>query len=1037
MRSICVRAILLAAGASAAFAQVTLQDWKCAEPQLTAGSPTVITCPGGHGFRAGTSPRLSFWGGAGNWHPLNTMRVARTLDYFSAADTEIRIDSVSQVEAPVTIIVGLSTTADERITCATKVDYLTLGGCTRAVNGIGPNQANTKQIYLYAGRVFDYVATVVNDTTLTIPFDSTGFGPAPAGIHMEWNSDNHTPFARKDSNASAGYLAQQNEGVFSVQALPRDCSTYSYFTQCAVKQTAVDASGSTQYKRNIVSYSVSGGVGSVTVDATMGAWLAPGYPVYISGMDDADLNGWHPVLAKVTDTRFTISLPGEPDGARTFTTATATLTDASEPFAWLFYPRIGSTMQKWKDWAFKEPTGWNPTVNRVHFTARWTGSGLPERQQALATGSYMGQFGTYSPAHWYHYAYTDLYRDTWYKVVATSQVSHLVGAGGDAQYPYDVQRNGHVYNYNAAYNGLYFGDEMREAYFRLDTKDTVDLTNASLEVGPVRLYTVNDEPDAFFSTAMLSWNANRVLTNDPGYTIGWWSYKYQPVEFEVRWSTTDSLKNLGWSAGQCKGGVCDADDIVAFDHNSDYSSAIYRSATMADQGPQIWWGIRPRNIGLLGVSGAGVSPIWLITYAWLNYSAGETVTVAGVTGNTAANQTNVPVVASRQARTWQLETGELASLSAAAGVCTAGLNVNHNLTPGWVVQVRCSTNSTLGTTHNRKFYTVTATPTANSFKFSCPGVPDGDYSADFSTVSCPLTIMSLPGVAVGGDGDGDWTGGGTISPTGEGNFFEISFSEPPSPPVLAASPSFGSVLLSWTDSSAGESGFIVEMDDGTGFAEVASLPPDTTSYTVGGLAPAHLYSFRVKELAGGGLWSNVVTVPTGASVRARLASPPRSSSVALHYIAPSAAPCTIRLELSEDQVIEQADDTPFRTRSILLTGLLPESSYAYEILCGAAGSSGIFATSAVSGGNGDVSVRAARPGQADNFVVEYGSTSDSLTGRADTACSSSFCTLTFSHPADSGVWVRRRWCRNRAADPACANPANELSRSSPELITPR
>lgn len=98
------------------------------------------------------------------------------------------------------------------------------------------------------------------------------------------------------------------------------------------------------------------------------------------------------------------------------------------------------------------------------------------------------------------------------------------------------------------------------------------------------------------------------------------------------------------------------------------------------------------------------------------------------------------------------------------------------------------------------------------------------------------------------------------------------FSVAPAVPTgLTAAPvSTTEIRLTWTDKSNDETGFKVEMrklgDDA--FVEVLSLPANTTTALVTGLAPATGYVFRVRAVNSGGAsaYSNEATASTSATV---------------------------------------------------------------------------------------------------------------------------------------------------------------------------
>ena len=77
---------------------------------------------------------------------------------------------------------------------------------------------------------------------------------------------------------------------------------------------------------------------------------------------------------------------------------------------------------------------------------------------------------------------------------------------------------------------------------------------------------------------------------------------------------------------------------------------------------------------------------------------------------------------------------------------------------------------------------------------------------------------------------------------------------PTAPAALSASPfSAARIDLNWTDSSDNEDGYIIEQSaDGASFAPVATLPADTTSYSVTSLQPDTEYFYRVRATNGAG-----------------------------------------------------------------------------------------------------------------------------------------------------------------------------------------
>ncbi len=94
---------------------------------------------------------------------------------------------------------------------------------------------------------------------------------------------------------------------------------------------------------------------------------------------------------------------------------------------------------------------------------------------------------------------------------------------------------------------------------------------------------------------------------------------------------------------------------------------------------------------------------------------------------------------------------------------------------------------------------------------------------------------------------------------------------PPAAPtaLTATATSISEVRLAWTDNSADETGFAIEVSiDNANFAVVASVGPDTSAFTHAGLNPGTTYYYRVRAFnqAGSSTYSNTASVTTPAAV---------------------------------------------------------------------------------------------------------------------------------------------------------------------------
>jgi hypothetical protein len=251
-----------------------------------------------------------------------------------------------------------------------------------------------------------------------------------------------------------------------------------------------------------------------------------------------------------------------------------------------------------------------------------------------------------------------------------------------------------------------------------------------------------------------------------------------PVSYQVSYSPT-SVKSAGLSTATSIGTTSNNPNLggpgrYAFINSPNMSMA----STMYFQA---------RPIGpVLQVSGAGVSPIQIWTVNDYSFSPGDHVTVAGVGGNTAANQTAATVVAAYPGQDWWLTTpadpwgtsnDQLSSLVVTGGnTCTVNMNgMPHGLTVGQPLYWNAGWPA--GAPAEGVYY-VSSTASSTAFSFTCTAT-NGTYTADQSArAHAALTV--LPSFRISGTGNGAYTSGGTIVAADDTrNFSEISFAPGP------------------------------------------------------------------------------------------------------------------------------------------------------------------------------------------------------------------------------------------------------------------
>jgi hypothetical protein len=350
------------------------------------------------------------------------------------------------------------------------------------------------------------------------------------------------------------------------------------------------------------------------------------------------------------------------------------------------------------------------------------------------------------------------------------------------------------------------------------------------------------------------------------YEVSFYGTAWSNISYKFMYSTSD-MTSIGFSHG------IDGGAAIPSTQTSEGGNVWFSGATSALG--NVYFGIRP-TFSIGGCSGAGQSPIWCVLDYNLdmNYATGDHVTVSGVGGNTAANQTNAALAGYRPRQYWtrfnpQVYTGYVATaftnnrgliqitttpsnnfktgdqiqcfscggnanglwtitkidssnftlngstytggytvysgsgcdggnpctvrsvaaqindITSLSGTCTVHMNVQHNLVPGWRVEISNTTSANIASTGDiLMYYTVLSTPTSSSFTFSCPGETNTTphvYNTDLDYLH-RMTIISFPAFAVPGTGNGTYQSGGTVVATDETkNFMQLHF-DPPSTP---------------------------------------------------------------------------------------------------------------------------------------------------------------------------------------------------------------------------------------------------------------
>jgi hypothetical protein len=536
-------------------------------------------------------------------------------------------------------------------------------------------------------------------------------------------------------------------------------------------------------------------------------------------------------------TRITIKVPGYPDGNYAATTmlpginnilgagllsAIVDINFRITPY--VMYPAISLGGYVYplftrhvKNWGGLDPA----TANRLTFWIKWN------KDQMICGADYGTELGTYiqppgffpiQGQHYYHNIDPSLYAGQWIQYTFNLTPSHEVSVPDSTwNYYNDLYWQGTPFGWHGQAHYL---DHMGTFYQDLSGIfcGHRDVTGQDILLSPVMLSAVTDEPEELVKTRSGVWTPKIYRTGDrentpsgdPGYEITWGGPKGIKVQYEIRYSTKGPLKAVGFSNGLCRSGTTTCGPSDRLSTNGTAESVLFQSRNQPQQ-KEIWWGIKPVNFPIASTTGAGQNPTWIITAMDMGFAAGDKVAVAGVTGNTAANQSSVALAAVRPRQVWtrfdarppamgiegyvagsgpvqirianhglmsgqniqifnatppslngqhtvavidantftvdgtssaacpcsggsvRLDLpGTITNIVSDGRNCTANLTVPHNLQAGWKIYIWGAPEAHLSPADavTPASFTVSSTPTPQSFGFACPGVPARSYDTD-------------------------------------------------------------------------------------------------------------------------------------------------------------------------------------------------------------------------------------------------------------------------------------------------------------------
>jgi hypothetical protein len=393
---------------------------------------------------------------------------------------------------------------------------------------------------------------------------------------------------------------------------------------------------------------------------------------------------------------------------------------------------------------------WDPLYNRMKFTLTCTTDWAVDSGQS---GNYVK--GHSDPdtrsqgQHYYWRLYLDAHANRPMTMWLNSTVQHQVG-GSTMNWPNDVE-----WVYPSSPYPVHFFDGLTRFYIFPWYFDQAT-TDRTCSIGPITLYRQLGEPDEYVATYSGQYNGS-------GYEFTWQGPKNNKTTYEVRYSTTQSLRTAGFSSGTVAGTTTSTGNA--------YPDVTFTTANMPEAST-IWFGIRPKP-SVIGAT--NTSPIIITTMQDMMLSSGDSVVVSGVQGNSAANGTWTVTTVSR---TFCLSsTGCVVSAVADHTKLPNNITITtaapHGLTPGMVVQ-------TVGGTLYPAEWQIATVPTSTSFTIGWSGVADGTYTTDFWN----MPALILQGSTGNGTFRGDTiTGSGNVVAAAQTKYFtEIALSKSGSAP---------------------------------------------------------------------------------------------------------------------------------------------------------------------------------------------------------------------------------------------------------------
>src|SRR5579871_3981500 len=831
-----MRLLLLSLFATALLAQQVPQEgFFCATGTVSAnphGGPTTIQCldgsgnPQAHNFPAGT--HIMLWGATGNWRPLNSQTYQSLSMVVSASGTSIYLNDTGMLETTPGALYQVYpesgggycnntgyNASQEQVGLVTVVDSHKIT-VTRAQNGtIGSPHCPEDYLWGPLNRPVTWAVTIVDSTHISVPLDSSSFGSF-TGQHIHINRASAygqlpVPYmisSTADGSAPALEVQDNNMEKFTIEGCP-DKTNAIYCSFAYSDPINQKGYGSFAATGSLV---VSGGVGTFTLmswasgTTTATRVLQANELFWLWNFSDERVNRpWvvstitgscaSSCIITVVDMGTGAGGAGVPDGTYTVTGTDSHGSSFYFPIYADYYTYFGPGMAS--------PTNY-PTEYTAHMVEGTFRNDFNRFRAWYCWSSTMTaipmEFGSYPTAnpttyhlygHFYHSVVMDTYGSQgacqWQLFEVNAFPLH--GVGGPPWVPQgnEPMMTGWVGYGPFGGESTHYFDINRTFYMNLSSIYAVPGPQTSY-IGPMYYDTVAGEPEEWVIYKTVSYNPNagkyhfNVVAGPE--TVG---TPCSNFTYEFYYSTNE-LKALGLNNATFDG----TSDAVSYGVNRIWQ-INHDSANLPLR--NMYFGIRPRMC-IAGVSASGQS-LNIGFRQDPNMQVGDHVTITGVGGNTAVNQSNVAITAVQPRQFfWRSNQGygvtpvQLLNITVTGGnLCTVNLAVQPN---AFVGQEAAVTGTPAGSVNFPvpsyiSWVKITGIGT-NSFTFSCPGSTNGIYNTDYAS-NIPMGVALDPYVTIAGTGNGTWDGqytGSMVSTENNKNFAEITFTPPqPGAPVIS------------------------------------------------------------------------------------------------------------------------------------------------------------------------------------------------------------------------------------------------------------